>query len=79
MTPQVRYDTTGAIWHRWCRGPRILEALSLPLKGISIKKYIGKFYYPIAIKIIQKMYGLYKDHFSKPNILANSKSYATKL
>jgi hypothetical protein len=32
------------------------ERLWLPLKGISIKKnYIGKLYYPRAIKITQKI------------------------
>jgi hypothetical protein len=63
------------------------ERLWPPLKGIYIKKYIGKLYYPIAITITQKLYGLSKDLFglplrpksaiSKSNIFGNSKPYAT--
>jgi hypothetical protein len=44
----VQYDNAGA-------GDLEFEWLWLPLKGISIKKYIGKLYYPIAIAITQKI------------------------
>jgi hypothetical protein len=43
---------------------REFERLWLPLKGISIQKnYIGELYYPIAITITHKIYGLSKDRF----------------
>jgi hypothetical protein len=47
MTPLRRYDTAE---------DRELEFERLwpPLKGISIKNYIGKLYHPIAITITQK-------------------------
>jgi hypothetical protein len=50
MTPLVRYHTAGA-------GDLEFERLWLPSNGISIKKNIGKFYYPIAITITQKNRG----------------------
>jgi hypothetical protein len=34
-----------------------------PIKKISIKKSIGKLYYPTAITITPKIYGLSKDCF----------------
>jgi hypothetical protein len=61
----------------------------------TVKNYIGKLYYPIAITITHKIYGLSKDRFfalavsltllrpklaiSKLNIFANSTPYAKRL
>jgi hypothetical protein len=48
MTPLVLYDIAGV-------GDLEFERLWLPLNGISIKNYISKLYYPIAITITQKI------------------------
>jgi hypothetical protein len=62
LTLLVRYDTAGA-------GDLEVGRLWLPLKGISIKKYIGKLYYPIAIKITQKYRGYLRIIFGTSGVI----------
>jgi hypothetical protein len=87
IAPLRRYDTAGA-------GDLEIERLRLPLKRISIKNYIVKLDYPIAITITKNL-GVIKVSFlapavsltplvlksaiSKSNIFANSKPYAKML
>jgi hypothetical protein len=62
LTPLRQYDTA-ELWDLE------FERLWLPLKEISIKNYIGKWFYPIAITITQKQRGYLRIVFGLSSVI----------